>query len=88
MQRTKELQMVAVEPERLVHVLQEPAGRRDEDVHARQPLLLMFEVLATNDEAGGEVVLVANLAEHFEDLDGLREVFRVSGAVLKRTLVT
>lgn len=64
--------MVALEAERLVHVLEEAARGRDEDVHAREAVLLVLEVLAADDEAGRELVLVADLAQDLEDLDGLR----------------
>lgn len=73
--------MVTIEPERLIHVLQEPSGRRNEDIHARQPLLLVLQVLSADDEAGREVVLVAYLAEDFEDLDSLRDGTRSAGSL-------
>ena len=69
---TEKLEMIAFEAERLIHVLQQASRRRDEDVHPRQPLLLVLEVLAANDETGRELVVAANLAEHLEDLYCLR----------------
>lgn len=48
-ERTEDLEMVALETERLVHVLQQPSGSRDENVHPRQAVLLVLEVLASDD---------------------------------------
>lgn len=64
--------MITLEPECLVHVLEEAPRGRDEDVHSREALLLVLEALSADDESGRELVLVANLAEDLEDLDGLR----------------
>mgnify|MGYP001581226321 FL=1 len=63
----------------LVHVLQQPSGCGDEDVHPRQALLLVLEVLAADDQSGRELVLVPYLAQDLEDLDRL--MYRGLGSV-------
>lgn len=66
---TKNLQIIAIEPSGLVHVLQETTGGSDEDVHASDTVAFDFEVLAANDQTGREVVFPTNLAQDLEDLD-------------------
>lgn len=64
--------MVALEPERLIHVLQQPSGSRDEDVHSRQAVLLVLQVLSSDDQTRRELVLVSDLAKNLEDLNRLK----------------
>ena len=75
----EQLEVVALKSERLVHVLQQPSGCGDEDVHPRQALLLVLEVLAADDQSGRELVLVPYLAQDLEDLDRL--MYRGLGSV-------
>lgn len=72
--RTEHLQPIALKSNRLVHVLQQSSRRRNEDVHLRQPIHLVLDVLAPDDETGREGVVGADLAKDFEDLDGLTRV--------------
>ena len=53
---------------RLVEVLQQAARRAHEQVHPADTLRLLRLVLAADDQTGRDVVLVADHAEHVEDL--------------------
>ena len=55
-------------------MLKESARRRDENVHARQPLSLVLQVLPTNDEPSGEAMEPANATQDVEYLDGLWDI--------------
>ena len=66
----EQLQVGRLEADRLVEVLQQPARRRDEDVHPADALRLLVAVLAADDEPRRQVVLHAEGAEHVEDLEG------------------
>lgn len=49
-------------------MLQHPARRANQDVHAPQPLGLLFQTPAANDQAGREIVMPPNLPQHVKDL--------------------
>ncbi|KAL3295314.1 ATP-dependent RNA helicase dbp4 [Colletotrichum asianum] len=66
----EDLEVVDVEAGGLVEVLQHAAGRADEDVHLGQTLGLLLEALAADNEAGGEGVVAADLAQDVKDLRG------------------
>ena len=66
----QQLQVVDVEGGVLVEVLQQAAGGADEDVAVRHPRPLELEILAADDEAGAEVVLLAHQPQRLEDLIG------------------
>jgi Uma2 family endonuclease len=68
---TQHLKVIALEPDGLVHVLEEPSWRSDEDIHPREPVRLVLEVLASDDETGRERVVGSDLPENLEDLDSL-----------------
>ncbi len=70
-QRTKHLEVVALETNGLVHVLEQPARRRDEDVHPRQTFSLVLEVLPANYQTRRKAMVSAYASQHFEYLDGL-----------------
>ena len=72
--RTKHLQIITLEADRLVHMLKESTRSRDENVHARKPLPFVFQALSTNHEACREAVVSANATQHFENLDRLPDV--------------
>ena len=55
-------------------MLKESARRRDENVHARQPLSLVLQVFPPNHQAGREAMESANAAQDVEDLDGLWDI--------------
>ena len=55
-------------------MLEESARRRDEDVHARQPLSLVLQVFSANDEPSGEAMESANTTQDVEYLDGLWDI--------------
>lgn len=76
--------MVAFEPKRLIHVLQQTSRCRDKDVHPRQPVLLVLQVLPSNDQTRRELMLVADLAKNLEDLDRLRQKKRVNEGGMRR----
>lgn len=69
--RTKDLELIALEAERLVHVLEKSSRRSDENVHPRKPVLLVLQALASNNETRRELMAVANLAQDLEDLNRL-----------------
>ena len=62
------LQARRVEADRLVEVLQQPARRAHEQAHPRDPLRLLVLVLAADDQARREVVL---LADHTQQITKL-----------------
>ncbi|KAF3803857.1 ATP-dependent RNA helicase DBP4 [Colletotrichum gloeosporioides] len=66
----EDLEVVDVEAGGLVEVLQHAAGRADENVHLGQTLGFLLETLAADDEAGGEGVVAADLAQDVKDLRG------------------
>lgn len=55
-------------------MLKQSTGRRNEDVHLRQALHLVFDVLPADDEAGRERVVRPNFTKNLKDLD--RELAR------------
>jgi len=59
-----------VEERILVHVLQQAAGCADQYVALVHASPLELQVLAADDEAGGEVVMLAHLLQSLEDLVG------------------
>lgn len=69
--RTEELKVVALEPDGLIHVLEETTRSSDEDVHPSKTIHLVLEVLSSDNETSGERVIRTDLSKDFEDLDGL-----------------
>ncbi len=59
-----------VEVRVLVQVLLDPPGSTDDDVASLEAARLELEVLAADDQAGREVVILANLTERLENLVG------------------
>jgi hypothetical protein len=51
-----------------VHVLQKSSGCADDDVASGHAAALELQVLPTDDEASGKVVVSTNLSQSFEDL--------------------
>ena len=68
---TENLQVIGLEAKGLVHVLQKPTRRRDEDVHSRQTLALIFEILPTDNEPCRETVIATYGTQYVEYLDSL-----------------
>ena len=68
--KDQDAQVVDVDAGSLVEVLEDPTGGADEDVHAGETIGLLLETLAADDEAGGEEVAAADLAQDLEDLNG------------------
>ena len=66
----QDLEVVHVEARCLVQMLQQPPRGADEDVHAPQPIGLLFQTPSTDDQARGKVVVPANFPQHVEDLNG------------------
>jgi hypothetical protein len=66
------LQVIALEANSLVHVLKEPSWSGDKDVHPSEPVGLVLEVLASDDETGRERVVGSDLSEDLKDLDSLQ----------------
>lgn len=66
----KNLQVVHVESESLVQVLQHAARCAHQNIHAVDPLSLLLQTLATDDQARREVVIAPDLAQHVKDLHG------------------
>jgi len=63
--------MIAFESQSLIHMLQQPSGSSDQDVHSRQSILFILQVLSTNDQPSRELMLVSNFPQNFENLNRL-----------------
>jgi hypothetical protein len=74
--------MIALKTERLIHVLQQPSGGCNEDVHSRQAVLLVLQVLSSYDQTRRELMLVSDLAKNLEDLNRLKT--RKTGQLFRR----
>ena len=66
----EQLHVAQLKVGRLIHVLEKAAGRANENVHAGNAKGLALEILAADDEAGGELMVDAGLAENLKDLEG------------------
>ena len=66
----EDLEIVGVKAGGLVQVLEHAAWCADQDVHPRQPLRLLLEALAADDQPRREGMFPADLAQDLEDLDG------------------
>ena len=56
---TKHLKIITVKSNRLIHVLKKTSRRRNQDVHPRQPLPLILQVLPANYEPRRKTMITA-----------------------------
>ena len=82
---TKKLQIIRFEAERLVHVLQKPTRRRDEDIHSRQALTFVLEILPADHESSRKAMIAAYRTQHVEYLDSLASRLNLDTAPVSNT---
>ena len=68
---TKNLQVIRLKTKRLVHVLQKSTRGRDENIHSRQALAFVFEILPTDHEPRRKTMIAAYGTQYVEYLDSL-----------------
>jgi hypothetical protein len=70
-QLTKNLEVISFKTDCLIHVLQQSPGRSYEDIHPRQAIAFILQILPADYQAGREGMMTAYRAKDIEYLDGL-----------------
>lgn len=68
---TQKLQVVGLKAERLVHMLQKSARCRDKNIHSRQAVAFVFEILPTDNESCRKSMVTAYGTQYVEYLYSL-----------------